>query len=269
MYADADGNPAIQESVLLYLDELGTKARLPTLNDDGLRASLRDYKDIDHWFIGDPDLDSVQRSLRFSDNTVVASPVTDSDDGGAFNHVSAAAHYQFALALRGHFLRGAITRGPVYIASGYVTGQALAEAVLLEETQAIFPRVLLQRSLWHGIIRESQYEAIPSHSPYNQYVLVDSDGELFVNYLGASLEELMPEDPLHGRGIAARHRDAVAAKLDEHANNEHVRRKYAWTAGYHNWVCAALFDDPEEFLIGTSLDHLETTYPRTFRTVVA
>lgn len=258
LYVDACGQPVLRESIVLYVDELGTAASLAKMTDADLSSVLQDHSDVG-WFLHSTDMDEFQRSAPFSDNTVVGAPLTDADDGGAFPQVFSAATYQLNLAVRGRFLRGALATGPLYIADGFVTGQGLVDAVKLEENEAVFPRVIIQRKLWYGFIRESLPYADPYTSPENRYVLLDADGELFVNYLGA-----LSEDDYEGaveNGLQL-HRDVVAAKLDEYRTNERVRRKYAWVALYHNWICSEAFYNLPDLMIIDGLDHLEQMYGR-------
>lgn len=258
MYLDDKGNPALKESVVLYVDELGTSASLASMTDADLRTVLKDHDEVG-WFLHSNDMIELQRSARFSDNTVVGAPLTDADDGGAFHQVFSAATYQCNLALRGRFLRGALATGPLYIADGYVTGQGLLDAVKLEENEAVVPRVIIQRELWHGFISESLPYADPYESPENRYVLLDADGELFVNYLAVLTEENYEGAVEEGMD---RHREVIAEKLKTYAHNERVRRKYAWVAQYHNWMCSDSFYNLPDLAIDEGLDHLETTYHR-------
>lgn len=58
------------------------------------------------------------------------------------------------------------------------------------------------------------------------------------------------------------HRRVISEKLDNFAQCERVRRKYAWVAQYHNWVCSSSFYDLPDLAISGGLDHLESTYRR-------
>jgi hypothetical protein len=255
-YEDSNGEPMLRESIVLYVDELGTTEALANLTDADLGQVTKDHVELG-WFLHSSDAESFQRSVRFSDNTVVGAPVTDSDDGGAFHQIFSAATYQCNLVMRGRFLRGGIARGPLYIADSYVTGAGLVMAVKLEELTAVFPRVVIERRLIEGILRETMPEADPFDSPANRFVLVDADGELFVNYLAA-----LAEDEEDIAGWLRTHRDVIEQNLALHGKNERVRRKYAWVAQYHNWACSERFFNLPDLEVRTGMDFIEGAYPR-------
>ncbi len=130
LYSDDAGEPTLLPSFVVYLDELGTAARLGGMTNDDLRADLRAYDDL-RWFLHDDSTDwdaDSQRILYFSDNLVVAAPLdgaTDKCDFGLFYHIWAAGAYQLNMALRGRMLRGGITAGDAYADDTFVTGPAL------------------------------------------------------------------------------------------------------------------------------------------------
>jgi len=172
LYSDDASEPTLLPSFVVYLDELGTSARLGGMTNDDLRADLRAYDDL-RWFLDDDSTDwaaDIQRVLYFSDNLVVAAPVdvaTDNCDFGLFYHIWAAGAYQLNMALRGRVLRGGITVGDAYADDTFVTGPALLEAVRLEEEVAVNPRSCSMRSVKLSRSRNSTMVGTPtSRTPH-------------------------------------------------------------------------------------------------------
>ena len=80
-----------------------------------------------------------------------------------------------------------------------------------------------------------EYYASQQHAPQNRLVLVDSDGQWFVNYLD---EILIAEDD-HGPFYKEfdQHKKFIEKKLDTYREKPPIFAKYAWAAGYHNFFC--------------------------------
>jgi hypothetical protein len=113
----------------------------------------------------------------YSDHISISVPF-DSDKlnmisniGNLISHASWLHH----LALNNGFLmRGAITMGSLIHKGNVIVGIALNKAVTLEETVAIYPRVVIEKSVIKLI---TQYQA-PS-----LFLDIDQDGLYFINYL--------------------------------------------------------------------------------------
>lgn len=121
-----------------FIDKLGFAECVSTLTDDELRDDLLRYDDA-RLQLSDPrlDWDESMRILYFSDNVGPGLPVRfragdDSDgyhDGGGLGLVlGVVAAYQLHLALEGRFVRGGITRGPLYADNSFITGKDLVDA---------------------------------------------------------------------------------------------------------------------------------------------
>jgi len=65
--------------------------------------------------------------------------------------------YQMNMTARGEFIRGAVSRGPLYMDNRTVTGSALVDAVILEEGVASYPRVVLSQSCVEVVLATPQY----------------------------------------------------------------------------------------------------------------
>ncbi|MDB4988285.1 MAG: hypothetical protein JWN04_3463 [Myxococcaceae bacterium] len=93
----------------------------------------------------------------------------------------------------------------------------------------------------------SQYGRGPTDSPQDSEILVDTDGEWFLNYLDAArLDEDSDLLPLYQPEVA-RHRDSVVNQLEATRANLRAHQKHQWTAGYHNYVCGYQYPGDKRF----------------------
>ena len=133
------------------------------------------------------------------------------------------------MALRGFFVRGAISVGDVYIDDIAVFGPAHLNAYEAEQKQAITPRVILANS---AVEAACEYQATYPESesnPLSQRVRLDSDDLRFVNYLDFASHDVT---------LITQHRDIVSTKYQEHEADLRIQSKYCWVAKYHNNFCA-------------------------------
>src|SRR5262249_38748094 len=91
---------------------------------------------------------------------------------------SSALKIQFRLSSLGWFLRGSVAVGPLFASKQFVIGSGMLSAYKMEENDAVFPRVILDRS-----IREIQpkflgYYAQPEQSFHNTDCVVDEDQQV-------------------------------------------------------------------------------------------
>jgi len=238
------GLPTLIESNIAFVDLLGASDLMQTLTNEELGKFLAAMRNnVDH-FDSFGAYEGPGRVVTFSDNVAACSPVDEDEvDGGLMWPVLSAGAFQRNLTLNGFFIRGGITRGPVYADESTIIGSALVKAYKLEQ-ETIYPRVALDpahvATLAQGCIEWG--EALDSTQ--NQCVLVDhgSEGEddvAFVNYLSFLSEA---DDVKEFYESLARHQELVAAKLTQYEAHEKIRRKYQWAAEYHNWACEKWFE---------------------------
>lgn len=239
LFVDESGNPVLRPAFVSYLDELGTTERLLNYDDEALREDIRLYDRTRDLLHNEEMHDSErQRALSFSDNLVVVEPIDPHPSVGAdlglFTQVFSAAVYQLNLAVNGRFLRGGIAGGMAYADGEFVTGPAHVCAVLLEEKEAVVPRVLLN-DIAVGLAQLHVEDEAPVSSAFATYLLADQDARVFVNYLPAVFEnEGFANAPNPRDGLAA-HRDQVSAMRARYPSGS-VGAKYDWVAAYHNYV---------------------------------
>jgi hypothetical protein len=124
---------------------------------------------------------------------------------------------QANLAAHGVFLRGGITRGPIYIDDSFVFGAGLVEAYELESKMAKYPRVLIAESLQPVVLAHPDL-----------WMRAD-DGLWSVNYLTVG------DDVTERLRFVERHAVVLRAALVQ-AHRPDIREKYRWLADMHNRV---------------------------------
>ncbi len=187
----------------------------------------------------------------YTDNMIVGYPIND--DGEAelneiFDNVS---EYQFNLSLDGLFVRGGISVGDFYINDDIVFGPALLDAHYTESALACYPRIVLDEKTANKLKKYmSDYDSSTQHSK----ILVDSDGQLFLNYLNTIFKYYTKcnneyEFEIIKINLLFRHKMKIEEMLNLHKENIKVWDKYVWIANYHNYFCNLNFYDEKELQI--------------------
>lgn len=240
--------PSLRKSVFVFMDILGysdlmlqaqtTSSQPLALRDlhSALSASRRGLEDQDL----PPEFRELSKKdffalKAFTDNIVIGWPVgsdAESEFGSAFMRL---ANFQFNMAVRGYFVRGAISVGSAYVDEVVVFGDALAQAYFGESKLARDPRIILTESAVLAAKKHLTYYSAPSHAPHVRDILKDTDGQWFLNYLESVLIAKDEYGPFYTEFL--QHKAAVEKRLAEHAANPTVWAKYAWVAGYHNYFC--------------------------------
>jgi hypothetical protein len=234
-YQDDDG-PTLRESVVLFLDLLGTT---DPRTDQEAQQSLKDVHEAleraRDWG-GSDRADTSCVVSWFSDNLGMALPVdADAADEALGTIVTNAAAHQAALTLSGFPARGAIALGLFYADEELLYGAALNRAVALEKSRAIYPRVVLDEAAARAA-REHLIEIYGGGltAPHRAQLAVDSDGVTFVNYLGSALDFDDEQAPLNARFLG-QHREFIIERLTRFDGEPHIHDKFRWLAGYHDW----------------------------------
>jgi hypothetical protein len=270
LYSDEAGDPVLRPSFAVYLDGLGTKASILDLTDDHLRRQVS-LLDRFRWFLHDDEWEGqTQRFLSFSDNVVLGVPISANSLGGyGLGILLGSIHaYQVNMTNNGLFLRGGIAAGDLYVDDRFVTGPALVDAVVIEEEVAIYPRVVLAPLCLKIVLQDlADYVPFESESPWNDQLLIDADGSVFLNYL--PIIDDLPDGPLRVEAVSSglrHHQLAVIENLERFTAPGRIREKYVWAAHYHNFVCREWFASvAEEFVIGAPLTEVEHRFARCFR----
>lgn len=255
----------MQESFLIFIDILGYEgltraAKSEAEQNDLLRRlhaalsrhvpilSHQDEKDFPSWYA----------ARVFTDNIVLARPLFEFNGGegeSELGHMMLdAGLYQFNLALKGFYVRGGIAVGPAYVDDHIVFGPALIEAHDIEQERSVFPRIVVSEKAREYVKRHvGYYRGGASAAPHNSELLVDGDGEWFVNYMDAAREDSNPDLLTEYRSFVEQHRDAAVAQIRAHSTNRRVLEKYIWVSRYHNYVVGYLYPGERDLLVPENL----------------
>ena len=243
-YHRPPGSPKLVRSIVVLMDILGYTDLTRRAEKEGrsqnllveLYESLKTAREQleDTNLIIDAPTSCDRFILRaFTDNIFIGWPIATSTRtaaGAALRHaLEKVSLFQLDMALRGFFVRGAISVGDVFIDEIAVFGPALIDAYEAERSYVDTPRIILNPS---AVETESDYRTHYSKSgecPISHRVCMDVDGRRFVNYLNSGRDDSKLID---------RHQVVVTAKLEEFQTNTKVLRKYRWVAEYHNSFCA-------------------------------
>ncbi len=158
----------------------------------------------------------------FSDNIVVARKVNNEK---VFNTAFKAVQMMAAI-IQGNFMfRGVLTRGGIAYGKFFkdnimIWGDALVKSYSLEESVAIFPRIVIEPEL---VGKLHIFPDGPEKSPY--WLRQDNDGILFVDYLQ---EKLIKNFGLVIAQEFGRYDDRIA----EAGSDTRLMQKYIWHANY-------------------------------------
>ena len=194
----------------------------------------------------------------FSDLTVIAIPLLTPANvqfhpGLLEFELGGLIEAQSKLIRKGILLRGAVVVGSIVKSYKQLFGPAMIKAYDIERGVAKFPRIVVDDS----VIRETKRNPlllrahdVPSHG-IGSLLRRDKDGQMFVDYL---------RRPYWDRGYRSflkAHRELILKQLEATKDNENVRQKYEWMAGYHNRTISDLLrDEPDR----KSLKRLKIAY---------
>ena len=178
----------------------------------------------------------------FSDNLAITLPLDAAfyGDEGHFGAISTnLAYYQLAIMEKGFFVRGGFTLGKVYMDQNIVYGVPVIDAVGIEKSTAVYPRIVLSDGLTELVQHHLTFYGNVRESPQQRYLLCDRSGEkttVFVNYLGGLIDDEYDETVLNFP-LLEKHRDLIMQNLEQHRDDQRVYAKYEWLGGYHNYFC--------------------------------
>lgn len=276
-YHDANGQPIMAESIVIYIDALATKVyweqesdptKLEFVRDwvrqfNEFRENLALYRGLN----GGVATPQSPMAVTFTDNVAVTIPLPPEHIAiltalaehklpaglEAANQAHEALNWlmDMVFTLQIHILRlvwghsrlfrGAVRVGPVYADDWTIIGDGLIDAVMGEEKGTVVPAIQLPE--WMVQAYELDASFYKDHTDSSLYQTLGhtkfTAGE--VDYSFVFLNYLTCPDhaeyALWRDEVIPAHKDMVTKGLDT-TNNSHVRFKFLWTAVYHNWVVA-------------------------------
>ena len=187
----------------------------------------------------------------FTDNMVVAYPIKGDAEQELEEILDNVSEYQFNLALEGLFVRGGITIGDFYINEDIVFGSALLEAHHIESEIACYPRIIMDQNTITTLQKHINYYDV---APQTTKVLIDSDGQWFLNYLNTIFKYYIQcnneyEFERIQHELLFRHKNKIEELLFLYKEDIRVWDKYVWSANYHNYFCDLYFPHVKELQI--------------------
>jgi hypothetical protein len=238
LFLDDDGRPRFVRCAVLFLDILGVSemATDRDRNAEHLVELDRVLRGTTRNFLAE---DSPWPSALLSDALIVADPTgQDSNDMFVLGEMLIQTSIlQLQLAAGGFFARGALTIDDIHIHDGMIFGPGLVDAYEDERRRAVNPRVVLTSEACKVLRADLAGYPDPTGSPQAEFLIVDQDGVVFIDYLKILLDEL---DPIHE---LEHHRAVVEEKLAAHRSEGRKWEKYRWVAEYHNHFCRRMIDD--------------------------
>lgn len=265
-YSRSGGRPVLRKSLVAYLDVLGTSVNAQSERAQELLEALdRALTRARRQSALDEEWDTFHASW-FSDNLCIAAPLSRRngpvdrayEEGSIGFVINTVMWLQWALAVDGFLLRGAMTVGDQFVDSRVNFGAALVDAAKLEKDVAIHPRVVLSDSAVDSVNLHFFDHYRLADNPFHHELMQDEDGTVFVSYLGAAFEG---DDSAEMLEIVSLHRDALRQRRENGPPEDaRIREKHEWVEQYHEAFCRTFFPDEPELMIGVSLERSFEAY---------
>jgi hypothetical protein len=242
LYFDESDKPRLVPSYCVFTDFLGYRHEIRESVERGDEDAVfqRFIQDIEPQIERtvspalDDDLSSFPRTWDakvFTDNVVLGYALWSSDGESEFGYaVSQLLEFQYAVALKGFFVRGGWAIGNLFMNHNTVFGASLLDAYDLERSTAVYPRIVLSEAMKDLVFHHMAHYA--EEPPQCYHLLIDNAGMLMTNYLW----ETVVDGAVRWDDLRL-HATLIAERLKEYADNEHVLDKYRWLAAYHNLFC--------------------------------
>lgn len=246
--------PTLVNSIVCAIDILGFSQMISNSCESGYGNKL--LREINYLINKNkqciiPNKYSEGKIKIFTDNMVVAYPIKGDGEEELDEILQNVSEYQFNLALEGLFVRGGVSVGDFYINEDIVFGPALLDAHHIESTVACYPRIILDEKTVERVQKYINYYDV---APQKGKILIDSDGQWFLNYLSTIFKYYTEcnneyEFERVQFGLLLKHKQKIEELLFEYKEDIRVWDKYVWTANYHNYFCDLHFPGERDLKI--------------------
>ena len=265
-----------EQRIVVFIDILGFKALLDETvdkngndNESKIDAVISAYNAIrEIW-----DLDKKSKSFEvteqdskkvsiLSDSIVVSFEVTKPSQ--VFYTLLEIKWLTMRLLSRKILCRGAVALGKFIHTENYLFGPALVEAYTLESKAAIYPRIILDRS----VIEAGAENSAEHHTPAQEKEFIqslleqDSDGMFYIDYFFKAQSELDDPDydfPAYIENLGEVIRKGLMGS--SHHGKADIRVKYSWMRERYNGMVEVVTDKQNiEFLKESGEDELANLY---------
>lgn len=237
--------------IVAHLDFLGAteKMKSPEQSSEFLQKLHMIYNDvIDVMTEKELSGDEGVNIRIFSDNIVIAKESQDCFDSIAiFTVFSYCCFFQAYALLHGLLVRGGISVGNFYMDEVFVFGEGLIKAHNKENKQAIYPRIIVDKSVLQGV----GVRAVKDFwKTFDDMLEQDFDGELFLNFLSPLLH---PNDKRTSAGYLTQARKSIISSFKKYRSDDKVKQKLLWLFNKYNELCER-YGYPEQ-VIKENLDN--------------
>lgn len=227
----------LRRQVVLFADLLGFKERMRSIGSNSAAAALllQEYSSTIGAALAVVNrYDGAFAYRSFGDSFMLAADTLHEDSESALGILLMAfAEVQLALVLKGWFVRGGLAFGDFFLDERLVFGPALVEAYSAETTLARDPRIVLTEGMASEVETHLRYYGDPYQAPHNGFLLGDTDGQLFINYLYSTVDGFEPDQT--SVDACRAHKLCVENMLRSTRGLPTIWTKYAWAARYHNF----------------------------------
>lgn len=173
-------------------------------------------------------------SRIFSDNILVALPAgMDNYITGNFLRIARfCTLFQFLALTKGLFVRGAITYGDFIGNDTFVFGEALVNAYEVETSRAIYPRILIDNSVFDNLHIEIS-NIIPKNDEFKKIIKRDFDGQWYISPFGTMPKGFMLENYENYLSDVKKHIFGAY----QNSKYEKHKQKYYWLITKFNEFC--------------------------------
>lgn len=176
------------------------------------------------------------RTRIFTDNIVLAYPLRNDRTESVIGTVArCVSKYQLGMAKEGFFMRGGLAFDSLFIDDYCVYGKALIDAHEIEQSVAIYPRIVASDTARKHIEEHFGYYREPQDSPPNRFFLLDADGQVFLNYLEYCFTPIQSDEKPDLEALQL-HRINIERNLIDFSGQSRIWVKYSWLASYHNFM---------------------------------
>jgi hypothetical protein len=170
----------------------------------------------------------------FSDNILVAIELSRPEN--FFSYLLQTAKFctmfQLLALSKGLFVRGAIACGDFIGNDIFVYGEALVNAYEAETTCAIYPRIIIDKTVWDNF-PEQRYRTLNRHEFFQELFKLDIDGQWYVSPFGITPPTFQLQDKILHLGKV---KDFLIAEY-QNSKKEKYKQKYFWLIQKFNEFC--------------------------------
>lgn len=235
--SDGTERAIYNDCLVSYFDILGFRHMIDTWRPEQIKSGLDALLAL-----SSQDFPLRRLTLRglstFSDHVVRTVPL----DGLGGDEILATVQFELSeiqriqanLAVNGIFVRGAMTRGPIYINDEIVFGPALVQAYEMEQRVAIYPRIVVDRATviagMQSVVGKENMTRL-----CEDYLFYGDDEHWSVNYLQSG-------DELGERLTLLKEHSRVLRRNLSEISDSAVLAKFRWLANFQNSIVAQLAD---------------------------